>query len=119
MNERVLRCLRPPLVLTLLTLGVMMALPAKPAAGADFAESRSAWAVAPPFGENNLPGVERDGTLRIIRFSNDRQILGDPGTLIGFTSIFVRTGELSPTHEQPSDEKSLLEIMRHVEMPKE
>jgi hypothetical protein len=54
----------------------------------------------------------------VIRFSNDRQILNDPGTVVGFTAIFARTGELSPTHPQLTDEKSILEIMRRGELPK-
>ena len=70
----------------------------------------------PPFGENLQPGVQRDGTLRVIRFANDRQILNDPGTVVGFTSIFARTGVLSPTHPHMTDEKSLLEIMRRGEI---
>lgn len=78
----------------------------------DFDESRSAWAVAPPVGEKLQPGVQRDGTLRVIRFANDRQILNDPGTVVGFTAIFARTGELSPTHTYMTDQKSILEIMR-------
>ena len=115
MNERALRCFRLAMATTLLTMGVLGA-PATSSAADDFEESRSPWAVAPPAGENDQPGVQRDGTLRIIRFSNDRQILNDPGTVVGFTSIFVRTGTLSPTHEKPSDEKSLLEIMRRGEL---
>lgn len=86
------------------------------AAAADFEESRSPWAVEPPIGAHEMPGVERDGTLRVIRFANDRQILNDPGTVIGFASIVARTGALPATHEQPSDEKSLLEIMRRSEV---
>jgi hypothetical protein len=82
----------------------------------DFDESRSQWAVMPPFGEHLQPGVQRDGTLRVIRFANDRQILNDPGTVVGFTAIFARTGELSPTHPHMTDEKSLLEIMRRGEV---
>lgn len=82
----------------------------------DFDESRSQWAVVPPFGEKLQPGVQRDGTLRVIRFANDRQILNDPGTVVGFTAIFARTGELSPTHPYMTDEKSLLEIMRRGEV---
>lgn len=82
----------------------------------DFDESRSQWAVMPPFGDNLQPGVSRDGTLRLIRFANDRQILNDPGTVVGFTAIFARTGELSPTHPHMTDEKSLLEIMRRGEI---
>jgi hypothetical protein len=77
----------------------------------DFEESRSPWAVAPPIGEKLQPGVQRDGTLRVIRFSNDRKILSDPGTVVGFTAIFARTGELSPTHPYMTDQKSILEIM--------
>jgi hypothetical protein len=77
----------------------------------DFEESRSAWSVAPPIGEKLQPGVQRDGTLRVIRFSNDRKILSDPGTVVGFTAIFARTGELSPTHPYMTDQKSILEIM--------
>ena len=102
----------------LLVLTVAAVLSAAPAAvrADDFDESRSAWAVMPPFGENLQPGVQRDGTLRVIRFANDRQILNDPGTVVGFTSIFVRTGELSPTHPHMTDQKSLLEIMRRGEV---
>jgi hypothetical protein len=115
MTERATRCGQLTMAITLLTVAMMMA-PAHPAAADDFEESRSPWAVAPPVGENDQPGVQRDGTLRIIRFSNDRQILNDPGTVVGFTSIFARTGTLSPTHEKRSDEKSLLEIMRRGEL---
>ena len=115
MNERTLRGLGLAMAITLLTL-VAASVPATPAAADDFEESRSPWAVAPPIGQNDQPGVERDGTLRIIRFSNDRQILNDPGTVVGFASIFARTGTLSPTHEKLSDEKSLLEIMRRGEL---
>jgi hypothetical protein len=104
------------MAITLLTVGGLAA-PTAPRAADDYEESRSPWAVAPPIGQNDQVGVERDGTLRVIRFSNDRQILNDPGTVIGFTAIFARTGKLSPTHEQPSDEKSLLEIMRRGELP--
>ncbi|MBY0279472.1 hypothetical protein K2Z84_29405 [Candidatus Binatia bacterium] len=99
--------------------GALLLLTASVVAGAaptvradDFEESRSAWAVAPPFGEKLQPGVQRDGTLRVIRFANDRQILNDPGTVVGFTAIFARTGELSPTHPYMTDQKSILEIMR-------
>lgn len=103
----------------LLTLAAAaLAVPAAPARGDDFDESRSPWAVAPPIGSHEQPGVQRDGTLRLIRFSNDRQILNDPGTVVGFTSIFARTGELSPTHPRTTDEKSILEIMRRGELPK-
>ena len=100
----------------LLTLAVLAASTGAARAD-DFDESRSQWAVAPPVGENDQPGVQRDGTLRFIRFSNDRVILNDPGTVVGFTAIFARTGELSPTHPKVSDEKSLLEIMRRGELP--
>ncbi len=78
----------------------------------DFAESRSAWAVAPPIGEHLQPGVARDGTLRVIRFSNDRAILNDPGTVVGFTAIVVRTGEIPKTHDEGLDLKGLLQIVR-------
>lgn len=101
----------------LLVLTVAAMLSAAPDVRADdFDESRSAWAVMPPFGENLQPGVQRDGTLRVIRFANDRQILNDPGTVVGFTAIFARTGELSPTHPHMTDQKSLLEIMRRGEV---
>ena len=115
MNQRALRCRRLATSITLLTLAAMT-VPMVAVAADDFEESRSAWAVAPPIGENDQPGIQRDGTLRIIRFSNDRQILNDPGTVVGFASIFARTGTLSPTHEKRSDEKSLLEIMRRGEL---
>lgn len=115
MNERASRCRRLAMAITLLTLATL-ALPSGRAAADDFDESRSPWAVAPPIGQNDQPGVQRDGTLRIIRFSNDRQLLNDPGTVLGFASIFARTGQLSPTHEKLSDEKSLLEIMRRGEL---
>jgi hypothetical protein len=115
MNERALASLGLAMATTLLTL-LVAGVAATPAAADDFEESRSPWAVAPPIGQSDQPGVERDGTLRVIRFSNDRQILNDPGTVVGFASIFVRTGTLSPTHEKLSDEKSLLEIMRRGEI---
>ena len=101
----------------LLTAVVALSAAAAPATvrADDFDESRSQWAVMPPFGENLQPGVQRDGTLRLIRFANDRQILNDPGTVVGFTAIFARTGELSPTHPYMTDQKSLLEIMRRGE----
>jgi hypothetical protein len=118
MNTRASRCRRLAMAITLLTLAALV-LPSGRAAADDFEESRSPWAVQPPIGQNDQPGVERDGTLRIIRFSNDRQLLNDPGTVLGFVSIFARTGTLSPTHEKPSDEKSLLEIMRRGELRRE
>jgi len=118
MKDRAFRGCRVATAMMLLTLA-WLATSAVPAAASDFEESRSPWAVAPPIGQNDQPGVQRDGTLRVIRFANDRQILNDPGTVVGFTSIFARTGKLSPTHETPSDEKSLLEIMRRGEMRQE
>jgi len=120
MTDRRYRPSRGGLVaIMLLTLAVApLLLPAGPALADDFDESRSPWAVAPPIGSNEQPGVQRDGTLRLIRFSNDRQILNDPGTVVGFTAIFARTGELSPTHPRTTDEKSILEIMRRSETPK-
>jgi hypothetical protein len=93
--------------------------PARGEEATDFEESRSPWAVAPPIGANELPGVERDGTLRVIRFSNDRQILNDKGTVVGFAAILGRTGQIPVTHEKPLDEKSLLEIMRRGEAKRE
>ena len=105
------------LLLTLAALATQAAATG-PAWADDFEESRGQWSVAPPIGENDQPGVQRDGTLRVIRFSNDRQILNDPGTVVGFTSIFARTGELSPTHPKLTDEKSILEIMRRGELRK-
>ena len=95
----------------LLTAAAVAAVTGSAARADDFEESRSAWSVAPPIGEKLQPGVQRDGTLRVIRFSNDRQILNDPGTVVGFTAIFARTGELSPTHPYMTDQKSILEIM--------
>ena len=116
MKDRAFRnALRRTAMLLLTAAVVSSAAPATVRAD-DFDESRSAWAVMPPFGENLQPGVQRDGTLRVIRFANDRQILNDPGTVVGFTSIFVRTGVLSPTHPHMTDEKSLLEIMRRGEV---
>lgn len=117
MTERRFRQVRGGVAIMLLTLAMQVA-PTGAARADDFDESRSAWAVAPPIGSHEQPGVQRDGTLRVIRFSNDRQILNDPGTVVGFTAIFARTGELSPTHPQLTDEKSILEIMRRGELPK-
>lgn len=111
MKDRFFRIARQRGTLLLLT-AVIGAAAATPARAGDFDESRSAWAVAPPVGEKLQPGVQRDGTLRVIRFANDRQILNDPGTVVGFTAIFARTGELSPTHPYMTDQKSILEIMR-------
>lgn len=120
MNARTFRHVRRGVAAMLSMLAVLATAAAStgPAWADDFDESRSQWAVAPPIGGNDQPGVQRDGTLRLIRFSNDRQILNDPGTVVGFTSIFARTGELSPTHPQLTDEKSILEIMRRGELPK-
>jgi hypothetical protein len=115
MKDRAFRITLCCTALLVLTAAVLVAAPA-PVRADDFDESRSAWAVMPPFGENLQPGVQRDGTLRVIRFANDRQILNDPGTVVGFTAIFARTGELSPTHPHMTDEKSLLEIMRRGEI---
>ncbi|HEY8516223.1 MAG TPA: hypothetical protein VIS07_11975 [Candidatus Binatia bacterium] len=96
-----------------LTIGCLVAAaPVRAQDATAFEESRSPWAVAPPVGEHDIPGVEREGTLRVIRFSNDRQILNDKGTVVGFAAIVARTGEIPPTHERALDEKSLLEIMR-------
>ena len=44
---------------------LLVLLPADALRADDFDESRSAWAVMPPFGENLQPGVQRDGTLRV------------------------------------------------------
>jgi len=118
MKDRAFRGCRLATAMLLLTMAAL-AVSTGPAAADDFDESRSQWAVAPPVEQNDQPGVQRDGTLRLIRFSNDRQILNDPGTVVGFTSIFVRTGTLSPTHEKLSDEKSILEIMRRGEIRKD
>lgn len=115
MKDRAFRITWRRTALLVSTVAAMLS--AAPAVRADdFDESRSAWAVMPPFGENLQPGVQRDGTLRVIRFANDRQILNDPGTVVGFTAIFARTGELSPTHPHMTDQKSLLEIMRRGEV---
>ena len=118
MRDRAIRSYLTRTATALAALAVL-AVPAGPVLADDFEESRSQWAVAPPFGENLQPGVQRDGTLRVIRFANDRQILNDPGTVVGFASIFARTGELSPTHPRLSDEKSILEIMRRGELTKQ
>jgi len=95
-----------------LTATVLAATPALAGDADDFEESRSPWAVAPPIGANEQRGVERDGTLRVIRFSNDREILNDPGTVVGFASIVARTGEIPETHDDGLDVKGLLEIVR-------
>jgi hypothetical protein len=118
MRDRAFRSYLTRMAMAVAALAVL-AVPAGPALADDFDESRSQWAVAPPIGENLQPGVQRDGTLRVIRFANDRQILNDPGTVVGFTAIFARTGELSPTHPQLRDEKSILEIMRRGELDKD
>lgn len=110
------RAIRSYLTRAAAGLAALLAVPAGSALADDFEESRSQWAVAPPIGENLQPGVQRDGTLRVIRFANDRQILNDPGTVVGFTAIFARTGELSPTHPELRDEKSILEIMRRGDL---
>ena len=117
MRDRAIRSYLTRTATALAALAVL-AVPAGPALADDFEESRSLWAVAPSLDDNLQPGVQRDGTLRVIRFANNRQILNDPGTVVGFTSIFARTGELSPTHPQLRDEKSILEIMRRGELPK-
>jgi len=114
MKDPAIRSTFPRTALLLATAALLAVAPATARAD-DFDESRGAWAVMPPFGDNLQPGVSRDGTLRVIRFANDRQILNDPGTVVGFTAIFARTGELSPTHDHMTDEKSLLEIMRRGE----
>lgn len=111
MKDRFFRTARQRAALLLATAAIVAGASAPGRAG-DFDESRSAWSVAPPIGEKLQPGVQRDGTLRVIRFANDRQILNDPGTVVGFTAIFARTGELSPTHPYMTDQKSILEIMR-------
>ncbi|MEW6272049.1 MAG: hypothetical protein AB1689_22435 [Thermodesulfobacteriota bacterium] len=111
-SERTSRGGRAALAIFLTLSCLAAALPARGEEAADFEESRSPWAVAPPIGAHEQPGVERDGTLRVIRFSNDRQILNDKGTVLGFAAIVARTGEIPATHERPLDEKSLLEIMR-------
>lgn len=111
MKDRSFRIpLRLPAML-ILTAAVVVVACGSVARADDFEESRSPWSVAPPIGEKLQPGVQRDGTLRVIRFANDRQILNDPGTVVGFTAIFARTGELSPTHPYMTDQKSILEIM--------
>jgi len=114
------RASRAALAVLLLTVAFLPLVPqARAADEDDFVESRSPWAVAPPVEANEQRGVERDGTLRVIRFSNDRQILNDKGTVVGFASIVARTGQIPRTHEQPLDEKSLLEIMRRGSAPRE
>ena len=68
--------------------------------------------------EHDIPGVEREGTLRVIRFSNDRQILNDKGTVVGFAAIVARTGEIPPTHERALDIVPLAALQEHaVDVP--
>ncbi|HZR83652.1 MAG TPA: hypothetical protein VFD92_21335 [Candidatus Binatia bacterium] len=69
------------------------------------------WSVMPPV-ESEQPGVERAGTLRVVRFKFDG---GDPmqdqGTVLGWANA-AATGTLEPRREeQPED--ALLEIVNH------
>jgi hypothetical protein len=80
----------------------------------EFSSTTSPWSVAPnlEYDEDSSTGVERTGTLRVIRFSGDRyEVTRDPGTLVGFVGTVGATGEIPKTHDEPLDEKSLLEIM--------
>jgi hypothetical protein len=70
------------------------------------------WSVMPQ-PERDQPGVERAGTLRVVRFSFDG---GDPwrdqGTVVGWVGA-AATGTLEPRREE-SPEDTLLEIVKSV-----
>lgn len=76
------------------------------------------WPVAgEPDAERNLPGVERSGTLRVIRFSSDgTSPAEDQGTLLGWANA-AATGTLVERRDEPAPEEALLEIVKEKPIP--
>lgn len=85
------------------------------AIAADWAGDRE-WSVMPRNPDSTQPGVQRDGTLRILRFNFDGESpIDDQGTVIGWVNGAV-TGTLVERHdEQP--EETLLEIVPREPTP--
>ncbi len=91
-----------------LALAVSLALPASGGA--------TQWPVAPEPGEDDIPGVQRDGTLRIVRFTGSwGEVPEDQGTLIGWAGA-AATGDLVLHRDDEAEVEATIEILRPAQM---
>jgi hypothetical protein len=103
-----------PALATVLIVASSACAGAVPAAAADWADQRE-WSVVPP-PESNQPGVQRDGTLRLVRFRLDgRSPVEDQETVVGWFYA-AANGTLVERREAPPEE-ALLEIVVEKAQP--
>lgn len=99
----------PLAVAALLFAFVLIGAGASSAVAADWAGDRE-WSVIPRNPDSTQPGVQRDGTLRVLRFNFDGSSpLDDQGTVIGWANAAV-TGTLVERHDE-APEETMLEIV--------
>jgi hypothetical protein len=78
----------------------------------------SEWNVMPDPQHDNQPGVERAGTLRIVRFTGDWDgVMHDQGTLLGWTNAAVN-GKVEPMKTVPARDGTLIDVWQSEEMQK-
>ena len=69
------------------------------------------WPVVPVPGED-IPGVQRDGTLRFVRYTGDgSDVADDQGTVVGWLNR-AATGRLVPNPEENPVDEATIEILR-------
>jgi len=100
---------------------LMFAIAAAGFAGLLFGPGRtsfsSEWNVVPD-PDRDQPGVERAGTLRIVRFTGDwNGVAQDQGTLLGWAGA-AATGKLEPRKAVPAADGTLIDVWENEELQK-
>mgnify|MGYP000947244637 CR=1 FL=1 len=76
----------------------------------------SEWNVVPDPDRDNIPGVERDGTLRVVRFTGDFDAAAqDQGTLVGWVNAAAK-GKLEERKTAPAADGTMIDVWESEEM---